>query len=499
MDQSEHTSGWLSRFSQFLRELLGFPFMFKQERKLFKVLTFLWILMLFLVGGVLWWYFLNRGDIRFDLHDWVETSGRLAFIQDAIRTNQLPLHISDPIALRGTTDRFMAIGDTIISPQVLLLAFLEVDQFILVDVLLLFTTGFLGLLLVRRHLRLSLLPFTLLYFLLFFNGHLTAHIAVGHMHWAGYMLIPFFIYGVLKIVEGASGWGWILFMAGTLFVFLLQGLFHLYLMCLIFLFFLMFVYPQQVRTILISIIASVILAAIRIIPPALDLSAFDQQFLSGFVTALELVEGQVVLKFPVPSDVYTNNPFIPLGWWERDFYIGLLGFLLIMAGLFTIISKREEYRKYLGLLLPIGVLVLMSIDRIYKIFHHLQIPLLNSQRVSTRMYFLPLVFLVIIAVIVFQKEFGGKRYGSWLHLGFLGGSIFLLHDLWQHLKLWRIEHMDMILDPEPYQITQFFVANRLDPIYTSAIMIGLVITSLTLVALIVLALREQRGLKTEGS
>ena len=128
-------------------------------------------------GGVfLWGKFLNWGDIPFDWLDWAEINApRTAFLKDAVTKGVLPLHMPDSSALRGVTDRFMSIPDALLSPQILLLRFMDVGTFFLVDTLLLYTIGMFGLLWFRRRYSLSLASFSALFLLFNFNGHILAH------------------------------------------------------------------------------------------------------------------------------------------------------------------------------------------------------------------------------------------------------------------------------------------------------------------------------------
>ena len=119
-----------------------------------------------------------------------------------------------------TTDPYLACPDTLLSPQALLLLFLEPGPFMLANVLFMYTLGWVGMLLIRRRYHLALVPFTALLLLFNFNGHITAHLAVGHSEWVGYFILPFFVLLVLILVdpEGDSatakvGWGWTLSMA----------------------------------------------------------------------------------------------------------------------------------------------------------------------------------------------------------------------------------------------------------------------------------------------
>ena len=79
-----------------------------------------------------------------------------------------------------------------ISPQVLLLRFLDPATYVLVNIWIFYAIGFLALLLLRRRYHLSLAAFLPMYLLFSFNGHITAHLVVGHLEWVGYFLLPLF-------------------------------------------------------------------------------------------------------------------------------------------------------------------------------------------------------------------------------------------------------------------------------------------------------------------
>lgn len=97
-------------------------------------------------GVVMWGKFLNWGNIPFDFHDWAEVNAaRFEFLRLSVMQGVLPLHMGNAGFLRGVTDRFMSIPDVFLSPQVLLLRFMEIGPFILINTLLLYTISVWGL------------------------------------------------------------------------------------------------------------------------------------------------------------------------------------------------------------------------------------------------------------------------------------------------------------------------------------------------------------------
>jgi len=450
------------------------------------------MLALLVLGLGLWWWFLNRGAIQFNLHDWVEASKRYAFLQDALKTGQFPLHMPGTSGLRTVTDRYLSVVDTLFSPQVILLGVLDLGEFVVANTWLLFGAGFTGLLLLKKELKLSLLSFTLLYMLLFFNGHVVDHIAVGHVHWAAYFLIPYFILAVVKLIGGETGWRWTLWVSILVLIFMLQGAYHLVVIAL---FFLVLIIPARLDLtgpILRVGATSLLLSMVRILPPLLHFSDFDTEFLSGFSSSGGVLSGLINLRDLTRAEIMNPSPLSPLDWWEFDYFIGLasLGFILFF-GVWKSLRSPDDKGLARATTFPILALSILSIGRIYKIFHLLQIPLLSTQRVSSRLFILPLAFLALLAVVQFDRWMREERYrGAGAVLG--ASAICVVgNDLWQHFKLWRVTNMAGIFPETPLELSRFYVANHADPDYIALLLTGIAITLLTISILVILALREK--------
>lgn len=328
----------------------------------------LWAIALYLIGVLQWGFFLNWGKVPFDVHDWTQAGAYFSFLRQAALSGQLPLFIGSTLV---TTDRYLGRPDTLISPQAYLLRFLEPGPFTLVNMLILYSVGFLGLLLLKRRYRLSAFAFTVMFFLFNFNGNITAHTAVGHIVWTGYYFLPYFALLVLRAVEGEkTDWSWVLLVALILFLMTLQGAFHFMLWCLIFLLSLG-IFEQRLFIPAIKVILfSVLLSLVRFLPPAVEFIGGGKVFISGFPTVLDLFSAMLVLKFPSEA---LSGPYKSLGWWELDTYIGLIGFAFVaFFGLFQTWRKKDARRS---LLAPIGVLTFLSIGQVYSVINHLPIPL----------------------------------------------------------------------------------------------------------------------------
>jgi hypothetical protein len=452
-----------------------------------------WAFGLFVAGALAWRYFFNSGYFQLDIHDWLEASKRYAFLHDAIMTGQLPLHMPGTSALRTVTDRFMAVADTTISPQVLLLRYLDIGHFVVVNVVGLYSLGFIGLLILRERFKLSPAAFTLMYLLFMFNGHISDHLAVGHVHWAGYFLIPFFAALIFKLLDGDVGWRWVFAMSGLLFIIFLQGTFHLFIMCLAFMAILAVFSRKHLMPLAGGILFSILLSMIRILPPALDASKFDTEFLFGFTTVGDVYAALTNLKIPGFNEIVIRGSVNPLGYWELDHYIGMVGLaLVVIFGVLPWFRSGASRKRYHALWLPISALAIASVGQVYQVVHVLHIPMFSSQRVSSRFLFLPLAMLIFLGVIHLQEYFSNQKSSDWVRLVELAVVGVAAQDLWQHFKSWRVTNMGKVFSPQPLDLSLYYVANHPDPPYITVLIIGLVITVVTLGFLIVMSVREQR-------
>jgi len=463
-------------------------FFLPAQGRAFAWLDRLWSAALYLLGLLHWCFFLNWGNIPFDLHDWLDTGAYFSFLRQAALTNQLPLHIGSALT---TTDRYLARPDTLISPQAYLLRFLEPGPFTLVNVLILYSVGFVALLLLKKRYSLAPAAFTALFALFNFNGHITAHYAVGHSEWTGYFFLPFFVLLILKALEGEKpGWRWVLLVSLTLFAITLQGAFHFFLWCLIFLLAWGVFSPKYLVPVLKAIAFSLLLSLFRLLPPAIEFVGGGKAFISGFPTVTDLFAALVVLKYPAEA---LAGPFKSLGWWEVDTYVGLIGLaFLLYFGVYRTWRGQSPLRT---LLAPIAVVTFLSIGQVYAAINHLPVPLADSERVAARFLIVPVVALIILAAANFQEFLAerGRRSLSERIFG-LGLLILMAHDLFQHSRIWRVTNMYQLFPSTPAGI-QSSVINHPDPAYVTALAVGAAGSLLTLTVLLILSLRERRQAK----
>lgn len=461
-----------------------------------KWLAYGWLAGLYLLGLFLWGQFLNWGRIPYDFHDWAEISApRIAFVRDAVMKGQLPLHMPDASALRNVTDRFMALPDVMLPPQMVLLRFLDVGTFVLANTWLLYTLGMLGLIWLARRYRLSPAAFTVLFLLLNFNGHLLAHFSVGHVNYAGTFLFSWLAAFTLYLLdcqrEGRlPGRGWTAGVAFTLFYLLLNGSFHQFIWWLIFLGLVGLFNWKLLPVVLKTLLLSGLLGAVRLLPPVLEMAKFDKEFLSGYPSLTEMWNALVVMK--QPSEALAGKSILTsLGWWEFDLFIGLLGAgFLLYFGLYRWLKDADRPEGYAGLLLPVTVVFALSIGRVYRLF--MLIPILGGERVSARMVIVPFTFLVLLGSIAFQRWLEERRMRPAAQWALLGLLFLQLNDLWQNLKLWRVNVAAEAFPVTPVDLAMKTVANHPDAPYTTILAAGAAVSAVTAVVLIVMAIRERQ-------
>jgi hypothetical protein len=450
------------------------------------LLTLAWLAGLYFAGILLWGLFFNWGRFPLNFHDWASvTAPRLNFLNTAINRGVLPLHDSNLLVLSNITDRFLSIPDQILSPQIVFLRFLPVAQFAFFDTILLYSIGFFGLVWFQRKFKLSPVAFLILFALFNFNGNILAHLSVGHLSWEGYFLFPWFAALVIRLIEGVRGWRWIAKTSILLFVIFLQGSYHQYVWLLLFLAILAVVRRDYLLTVAGAGVAAVLLSLVRILPAALVANRFDQTFFGGFPTVVQLWESLITIYPPGVKAAAQGMPS-RLGYWEFSMFTGLVGAgFLIFFGIYRWLSdpRPEAYRE---LLLPVTAMIVMSVGWVYAIVRLIPIPLLTGERVTSRILSLSFVFILILAVIEFQRWLDQPHAHVWLvYILSLALAALGLHDLGQNFNAWMLVHAASEFPRDP--ILRGDLLNIPDRLYVIVIGLGAVLSLASLGVLLTLA------------
>lgn len=402
--------------------------------------------LLLLAGALHWMVFLGpsarpwKGP-AFTIEDWPKEYRYYEVLQQAVREGRVPLYISRPIHTR----KFLALPETSWSPQVLLLGVLGIGPFVVVNTLLLYAAGCVGLLLLRKRYGLSLPAFAFLFLAFMLNGHITAHLAVGHSMWAGYFLLPLFAVPVLDLVEGRARRATPLLIALVLFAILLQGALHVFVWCLMLLGLVGVLSFRLLPAILRALAWTAGLAACRLAPAFFLMNRKDQDFLSGVPSFGALWHGLLTVRDP--RQPLEGGRFGTLAWWELDFYLGVVGVLgLLVFGLLLRFGPRDRalWRRP-GLDGALLVLALLAASDLYWLLNRLPIPLLNAQRVSSRFLVLPLVFLMILAAARLEQWLR-DAHPALSRLALVAVALFAA-SLGTHSAVWRVARLEQILPP----------------------------------------------------
>ena len=436
-----------------------------------------WIVAFYVLGLVHWTLFLDLGQLKFNVHDWGLTSHYLLGLEQAVTTGQLPLHVL-PTTPWHLTERFLTNPDLPVSPQVMLIPLLELGRFVLADTLLMFSFGFLGLYVLAKRFELSSFSFGLLFLLFSFNGHITAHLGVGHIVWLAYFLMPFVILLILEAVERGPDQRWPVLIALTLFTIILQGAFHFAIWTTILLVLLAVTQPSLRRSTIIAVVLTVALGAVRFIPAAFEFSSADWNFLGGFQAVGDIPVGLASLMTPIEA---ANEHYGPPQWWEVDYFVGFigLGILAIFGFAYWLRHSSADALSVRVLAPALIVMTFLSLDIVFRVITNLPIPFIGAERVSSRFFVLPFLFLLVFSVIALQRWLNSKKPGTATQFLLIAAMVAIALDLLQHSRVWRPSAAQLGFEVfTPNLLVS--IENRPDPAYFNALIAGAAITLIAL-------------------
>src|SRR4051812_43287118 len=153
------------------------------------------------VGVFHWLWFFGSTPLAFDFEDWPKERAYLDVLREALTSHSVPFHMD--FSLQMTT-RFLAIPETMLGPQVVLLAWLTNTQFVTFQACFMFLIGLGGCWQLARRFDWSAFTFLTFTVVFSFNGFITARLAVGHFMWAGYYLFPWMLWVVLRLLEAPA-------------------------------------------------------------------------------------------------------------------------------------------------------------------------------------------------------------------------------------------------------------------------------------------------------
>jgi hypothetical protein len=441
-------------------------------------------------AGVLHWLYLfgfltpGFAGMSFTVADWPKEVRYYVALQQALVDGRIPWYVSKSIQ---ETRKFLANPEVPWSPDVALLRFCSIEVFLALKVLVWYAAGFAGLIFIRRRYGLGLLPFTFLFLLFTFNGHIVAHLAIGHSMWTGYFLLPFVFVFLTDLLDGREAAA-PMKLALVFFLMLLQGSLHVFAWCVLLLLLSLAFNRRAWKPIVMALLWTAALGACRLVPAGVVLfGKMEQVFISGYASAADLLAAFVRVR-PI-THPRQGGLFGTLNWWELDVYLGAVGLAWLLWFGVVLRFKDPEARRFAALDGPLALMVLLSLDDLYAPINRLGIPLLSGERVSSRLLIVPIVFLFIIAAVRMQRVLGSS---SREHLAAAGAAAALLvaAGLALHSREWSLPILERSWPPPPHARDlgiAILDSGALEPTardtaYLSSVRVGVAVSMMALVA-----------------
>ena len=450
---------------------------------------------LYVAGLVGWSYVMGWGAVPLDFHDWTGINlPRLLFLQESLRNGAWPLHMTGGAALHDVTDRFFALPDVITSPQTLLLLFMPVERFVLADVLLQYSLGFWGLVLLRRYLQWSPYAFTLVYLLFIFNGHILSHYSVGHLTWGPYFLFSFVALFILRFLDGDRSVRLLAWFALVMAYMILAGGQHHMTWVLLMLALLVPFCWRQAWWLVAVAAASGLLSAVRLLPPVLELSSFRQAGLVsdviGFPSLAHMGIALVMLRrefssfnIALPGNIW----FFDNAFFEFNAFIGVAGLALVVFG--AAAWLRTATPRYAALIVPLFGMMALSLGSTYRLVRLTGIPMLDGERYTARMFALPLLLLIVMAAASLDRVLRRPSTALWHRVLALIALLYAALDIAASVRLWRVAVSSGLFKQAPFDPRIVTPIDRADPQYVTVLLAGLAISVVTAIVLLWLAAR----------
>ncbi len=377
---------------------------------------------------------------KFLTSDWSNEHNVLNVIQYALKNKTMPYHSEYGVGNGPKENRFLGNPMISISPQLLILNFFDTQTSFFINLIFMYSIGFIGCILFRKEFKLNNTAFVFLFCIFNFNGYFVQKITAYGPHLLGYYIIPFFLYFIFKTYKLKKN-RTLFVKAGMLIgvtnsLILLQGSIHLYTCCVTFLC-LWAIF--NLRLYLVSFFAfttNFALSSIKIFP------AF---FAYGNIENHRYWEagGYSNLSTFFESLVATKNIFDhPVaGYHELSLYVSFFGLMLLIYFAFIYPLTNDQNNNY-NFFKKFGLPILIMIFISFRHFKHLiipqWIPLLNSESVTTRYMIIPLLVILFISVIYFQKFIKTSFKSLKIKVVVYFSMTLMIISLFNHSRLWRM-------------------------------------------------------------
>jgi hypothetical protein len=155
-------------------------------------------------------------------------------------------------------------------------------------------------------------------------------------------------------------------------------------------------------------------------------------------------------------------------------------------------DPRLEIYRYQGFDLPLLIMGTLSLSYFHAFLTRIPLPLLRSERVATRFIVLPLILLIILASLRLNAVLQGIRQTVKLKIAAIVGIAVMSLGFVDHSYLWSVVRLERIFRNRTVDLVVPDIISIRDPSYKSLLMVSSVVSAVSVVLLLYLALRRRR-------
>jgi hypothetical protein len=439
---------------------------------------------IYVIGVAAWIAFFSHGDVGLVDYDWIKEGAYLNILRDAQVRGVIPWELSESSFF---TPHFLANPETVLTPDIIMLHWISNDFFVIFHIVLFYSLGFIGSVLIAKKYNYSLTAFMVFWLLFNFNGYLTSHLAVGHFQWVGYFVLPFFFLLVFSFIQKSQsmftlcpiptvGMGLLL---GLLF---LNGSVHVAVWCSMFMVITLLWKPEILSNVVVSIFVGTLLGANRLLPAAVLFPPI-RSFVSGYPSFTDLLDAFTSLHaydFVPFGTVYNGE-----GWWEYDMFIGFTAFIFLSVSLIPAM-RLAKMENQLPLFITAGVLLLLSLGTVYSLIVKSPLPFATIERAPSRFIIMALVLLLIYSSRILDQLLSSRS--ETCRIFTLIALPFAVSELREHFLLWRVKYIERSFQEITTPMLSILSNPNPNHIYVLSVYAGWLISVISLIVVVLLLL-----------
>ncbi len=290
--------------------------------------------------------------------------------------------------------------------------------------------------------------------------------------WAGYFLLPYFFLflpGILKDPAPAASAK----LALAVFFIFLTGGFHIAVWCMLLLLLTGLFNRPALKPALFALLLAALLLAFRLLPAVITYYEKAGTHVRGFYSVYIMLESLIVMHGP---DFVPAFPAWQKNWTEYNTYIDIIGLgVILFFGVYYGIKNRKRQDSFRPFYWPIALMAIISLSKL----GWMPIPPFNSEKVSTRMLIIPVLFLAIFAASRVQDYLTKKRDNSAVLVLAAVLLVMLFTSLYINMELWK--PAGAIIEGSLYYIGPGIISVN-EPRYKKVFDISLIVSAVSFLA-----------------